>query len=117
MGTETPTGRSRPSWQVDPCPAWCAGGHRESDHPDDRQHRSASIAVPVVVRRTTLESARLVRTAEAAEFEVGLSRADGESDTWLYLGEGPGASIEVSAESARRLLAAAAERLGAAAGA
>jgi hypothetical protein len=103
----------RPSWQIDTCPSWCVGGHRESDHPDDRQHRSASTPVPVVVRRTTLERDGLVRAAEAAEFEVGLSRADGEPDTWLYVGEGPGASIELSAESARRLLAAAAERVAA----
>ena len=101
----------RPSWQVDPCPAWCVGDHREEDHPDDRQHRSASVAVPVVVRRTAVQHDALVRAAESAEFEVGVSRRDGEQDTWLYLGEGPGASLEVSAESAERLLAAAQARL------
>ena len=111
MGTETPTGHSRPSWQVDPCPAWCAGGHREGDHPDDRQHRSASLAVPVVLRRTELAADSLRRTVEAADFEVGLSRVDGEPETWLYLGDGPGRSLELSAESAHRLIEAVAARL------
>lgn len=101
----------RPSWQVDPCPSWCAGEHGEHDHPDDRQHRSASFSVAVIARRTQLEPERLVRTAEPTEFEVGLSRSDGEQDTWLYIGEGPGMSIEISAESARRLLGVARARL------
>ena len=113
MGTESPTGRLRPSWQVDACPVWCAGGHREGDHPDDRQHRSASFAVPVVVRSTELAGDRLVRSVEAAEFEVGLSSVDGERETWLYLGDGPDRSLELSAESARRLIDAAAARLAA----
>jgi hypothetical protein len=101
----------RPSWQVDPCPSWCVGEHLESDHPDDRQHRSASFSVAVIARRTELGPDRLVRSAEPTEFEVGLSRTDGEQDTWLYIGEGPGMSIEITAESARRLLGAAHARL------
>ena len=111
MGTETPTGRHRPSWQVDACPVWCVGGHRESDHPDDRQHRSDSLEVPVVLRRTELVPDGLARTVEAADFEVGLSRVDGAPETWLYVGDGPGRSLELSAESAHRLIQAVAARL------
>lgn len=105
MGTEPP------SWQIDPCPAWCAGGHRENDHPDDRRHRSAATAVPVMVRRTTVEGDSLIHAAEPSEFEVGLSRMDGDAETWLYLGDGPGDSVEVAAESAGPLLEAAAAAL------
>ena len=96
----------RPSWQTDPCPRWCAGGHEESDHPDDRVHRSCAVPVPVVARRTWFEGARLYRHEEAAEFDVALGRVDGEGETWLYVGDGPARSIEVTAESAERLLAA-----------
>jgi hypothetical protein len=103
----------RPSWQIDACPSWCAGDHHEGDHPEDRQHRSVSFAVPVVTRRTRVVADQISRSAESAEYEVGLSRIDGELETWLYLGEGPGESIEVSAESAHRLLRAAEARLGA----
>ena len=104
---------SRPSWQVDECPPWCAGGHHELDHPDDRVHRSSWAAVPVVARRSWFEGEVLRRTAEGAEFEVGLSRIDGEQDVWLYVGSGPALSIEVTAESAERLVVAMGELLAA----
>ena len=102
---------SRPSWQADPCPRWCAGGHAEHDHPDDRVHRSLSEAVPVVARRTAFESSGVRRRAETVEFEVAVSRVDGERETWAYVGEGPGMAIEVTAESAARLLGVLADAL------
>ena len=100
---EDVTVQSRPSWQVDPCPPWCAVDHGERDHPDDRVHRSATETVAVVARRTGFEGARIRRTAEATELDVALSRVDGDGQTWLYVGSGPAMAIEVSAESGRRL--------------
>ncbi|MBN9240800.1 MAG: hypothetical protein BGO97_13885 [Micrococcales bacterium 70-64] len=97
--------RSRPTWQLDECPAWCSVEHAEGDHPDDRVHRSPGVAVPVVARRTSFEGAGIVRGSEAAELEVALARVDGESQTWLYAGEGPRSAIEVTVESAERLAA------------
>ena len=67
----------------------------------------------MVLRSTTVAGERLVRDAETAELEVGLSRVDGEPETWLYLGDGPGRSLELTAESARRLLERAAAQLAA----
>lgn len=93
----------QPSWQNDPCPRWCAGDHLESDLPEDRVHRAPGVAVPVVSRRTDTD---LVRTAHPEEYEIGLSRADGSTETWVYIGAGPGEYLEVSVESARRLIAA-----------
>jgi hypothetical protein len=95
---------TRPSWQVDPCPAWCAGGHAEHDHPDDRVHRSPAVAVPVVTRRTAFDGPELRRSTQAAEFEVAVSRVDGEKETWAYVGDGPAMFIEVTTESAARLI-------------
>lgn len=102
---------SRPSWQADPCPPWCTDEHSERDHPDDRVHRSRSAGVPVVARRAWFEGEGIRRSAEAADFEVALARVDGEPETWLYVGAGPGISIEVTAESADRLFRAMAEAL------
>lgn len=102
---------TRPSWQADPCPGWCAGGHAEHDHPDDRVHRSLAESVPVVVRRTAFGSGGVRRSAEAVEFEVALSRVDGERETWVYIGEGPAMFVEVTAESAGRVLGALADVL------
>lgn len=96
--------RSRPTWQLDECPGWCAVEHAEGDHPDDRVHRSASVAVPVIARRTWFEGAGILRDSEAVELEVALARVDGEAQTWLYAGEGPGSAIEVTVESAERLV-------------
>ncbi|SJM59441.1 hypothetical protein [Gulosibacter sp. 10] len=47
-----------------------------------------------------------MRTAHPEEYEIGLSRADGSTETWVYIGAGPGEYLEVSVESARRLIAA-----------
>ncbi len=95
---------SRPSWQIDECPSWCTGEHREGDHPDDRVHRGVPTTVPVVARRTSFEAAGVRRDTDATEFEVALSRVDGEPETWLYVGAGPAAAIDVSGESGERLV-------------
>jgi len=97
-------GNTRPSWQLDACPHWCTGGHAEHDHPDDRVHRSAALAVPVVARRTIFDSGELRRSERATEFEVAVSRVDGETATWAYVGDGPAMFIEVTLESAARLV-------------
>ncbi|MBX3099925.1 MAG: hypothetical protein KF761_10130 [Salinibacterium sp.] len=96
--------QSRPSWQADACPPWCRGDHEEGDHPDDRVHRSDSVAVPIVARRTWFEGAGIRREALGTEFEVALSRVDGEQETWLYVGSGTQMSWDVSVESAERLV-------------
>jgi hypothetical protein len=93
-----------PTWQVDPCPEWCADVHREDDHPDDRVHRSEGIAVPAVIRSRRLTATRVVFDVEATAVEVGISRVDGDSDTWLYMGAGPGRELEVSVGTAPHLL-------------
>ncbi|MCU1440456.1 MAG: hypothetical protein JWP85_1453 [Rhodoglobus sp.] len=94
----------RPTWQVDPCPEWCAGAHTENDHVDDRVHRSEGIAVPAVIRSKRLGSTRVEFDEEAGDVEVGISRTDGQRETWLYVGSGPGREIELSLDTASRVL-------------
>lgn len=96
--------QSRPSWQVDACPLWCRGDHSEHDHPDDHVHRSDSVAVPVVGRRTWFDGPSIRREVQTAEFDVALSRRDGDGETWLYVGSGPAMSLDVTVESAERLV-------------
>jgi hypothetical protein len=97
----------RPTWQVDPCPEWCAGAHAENDHLDDRVHRSEGIAVSAVIRSKRLGAMRVEFEVEADDVEVGLSRTDGQHETWLYVGAGPGREIELSLDTASRVLRAA----------
>ena len=93
----------QPSWQVDECPRWCAVDHADSDHPDDRVHRSMAAPVPVIFRESILSAAGVLHPVGAAEAEIGISRADGDPQVWIYVGVGRGAEIELSLESARRL--------------
>lgn len=100
-------GRDRPSWQLDDCPTWCVGGHREDDHPDDRVHRSLGVTVPVTARATTFPGGARRVDVEVVDLDIGISRADGERQTWFYVGSGPDRYLELSGESASRLLGAA----------
>jgi hypothetical protein len=93
----------RPSWQLDDCPAWCEIDHREEDHPDDRVHRTEAPSVPVIARSRRFDDG-LRYEVGAMDFEVGVSRRDGEVETWIYVGGETGQQIEVTRESAARLL-------------
>ena len=74
-------------------------------------HRSAGIPVPVVVRTVSYEGSTRIAAVENADLEVGISRADGDRETWFYVGSGPERSLELSGESAARLLGAASVEL------
>ena len=97
---------SRPSWQRTVCPPWCDASHAESDHPDDRVHRGLVRSVTVVSRVRRFRDGRMIVEDEELEFDVGLSRADGDSVTWLYVGQGPARSIEIAVGDAAALVAA-----------
>lgn len=95
---------TRHSWQHDDCPPWCEGGHTESDHPDDRFHRSEGSAIPVITRRTAVVDNHLTHIVEATELKVGLSRAIGDAEIWVYLDAEGDRGFELSLESATRLI-------------
>lgn len=93
-----------PTWLAsDPCPSWCEGDHTAEEHPEDCSH-AAAVHVPVV--HIPISSAE----AEAAEYVVVMRRHAGQTDTWVYIGEGEDISgaVEVTVESALRLVRAAA---------
>jgi hypothetical protein len=97
-----------PAWLTDdPCPSWCEGDHPAEEHPEDRSH-VAAVHVPVV------HTSRSSTDAEAAEYVVVMRRYVGQTDTWVYIGEGEDASraVQVTVESARRMVAAAAKLVG-----
>jgi len=94
---------ARPSWQQDDCSAWCEGDHHEDDQPVDCTHHSGGISVPVVTREQSISGGQLYVTIDAGDFEIGLTRMDGQADTWLYIGGGAQQHIEITTESARRV--------------
>lgn len=34
-------------WQTTPCPPWCVGPHRDSDHPTEREHQGLYFSTPL----------------------------------------------------------------------
>lgn len=89
------TSNSKPTWQDDECPSWCATQHREDDLPEDRVHDSPPVYVPVVVGPPP----------EAAELLIITSRRCGTTDDWTFVGR-PDQTVHaftISPESARRM--------------
>ncbi|HEY9524410.1 MAG TPA: hypothetical protein VIR33_14315, partial [Thermopolyspora sp.] len=43
----------RAAWQVRSCPLWCVESHNDADHPDDRQHVSATAKVELLTEPFT----------------------------------------------------------------
>jgi hypothetical protein len=74
---------------------WCTTPHGFTTHPDDEDHRSAGVLVPVTVRDAA--------GPRETEIEVGLLRRRTDADTWLVLEDGAGVHLELTLASARRL--------------
>jgi hypothetical protein len=84
---------------TDDCPfPWCATPHGATLHPDDEDHRSVGLLVPVSVR----EAGRTIDT----EVEVGLVRRRGDAETWLVVEDGAAVHLEISLASVARVRAA-----------
>ncbi len=95
-----------PAWLADdPCPSWCVGDHPADEHPEDRAHVSAVVDVPVIAKGRRFGGRQ---TAEAVEYIVAMRRYAGESETWVCIGDGRdgGSRLDVTVESARRVVSA-----------
>ena len=93
----------RTSWQSSPCPEWCVIDHDEADHPDDRAHRDAGIAIPAVFRHRDFHEGRLVERIHEGSLTLGRWQRDGEDRVWYFIGDDAGLEIEISAESFARV--------------
>lgn len=71
----------------DPCPTWCAGGHRVGDFPEDRRHQSELLPVPVTSHRPLVDNAH-AETGQPAELLICLrQRPDARHATLELLDE------------------------------
>jgi hypothetical protein len=90
------------------CPAWCVADHRPvaegGEDERTRRHRSAIVDLPAIAPDGALE------------LMIELHRVDGETTTWVYVGDGTDQRLELSVESAARLVAALATAIRPAAG-
>lgn len=95
----TDSSRSRPSWQHEPCPAWCVALHAEADLPGDRVHDSAGRYLPAVL------GGPLGGEQAATELLILMSRRSGDARDWVFVGqpEREGRHLSLSRESAIRV--------------
>lgn len=104
---------SVPDPPLDKCPHWCVEDHATQLHPDDQRHLSASVLVQVIARPR--RSTNLGAAPQAEELGIAIHRRVGEFETWLAIAS-ESQALEVSLESARRLVHALADVLEAVSG-
>lgn len=87
------------------CPSWCVADHSGLDQ--SGQHVGAS--------RSVVVAQRLPRTEGGFDTEIvemAVVRAQSPAGSWLYVGDGVGQWLELSAESWQRVVGAVSEELG-----
>ncbi|WP_285138106.1 hypothetical protein [Microbacterium sp. lyk4-40-TSB-66] len=77
---------------------WCVTAHGATVHPDDEDHRSAGVALTVTARRAEDHG-----PGRETELELGALRRAGESETWIVIETGIGASLALTRDGARLL--------------
>jgi len=80
------------------CPEWCVAQHATEDEGGVRRHRAAAIGLDVIERS-------VASAGEATELAIEMHRTEGETTTWIYVGDGFDQYLEISAESMQRLAA------------
>ncbi|MEV8358474.1 hypothetical protein [Microbacterium sp. NPDC076895] len=103
----------RPEWLTEQCPDWCEIDHAEQVLPGDRLHAECGITVPVIAEYTTRgHDGELLHHEEPAYMTVGRYRRVGEQTSWLSIGEDERQHLEISLESAHRLVGVLRDELG-----
>ena len=92
----------QPAGEAERCPAWCAVNHEASDEHDDVVHESAHLPVAGVVQHGHGGDGGPERRAVPTELYLVRYQYAGETDEWLYLGDGHH-GLDVSPETAQRL--------------
>lgn len=77
---------------------WCVTEHGATVHPDDEDHRSAGAALTVRARRAEARG-----PGGETQLELGALRRVGESETWIVIETGIGASLALTRDGARLL--------------
>lgn len=91
-----------------PCPTWCDGEHLR-DSSMDPTHQSPLEPVPVITLEQSLDrDGALARRTNAVTFDVAAFQYFDDHETWIVIVEGESQQqrIEISLESAHRLMAA-----------
>ena len=105
-------GAAHPPDLGEACPPWCVVKHDQGEPFEQQIHESDATPFPVIEieRRRGLDE-RLIHSAIGAELAVVRYRYVGHSQEWVYIGT-PDHGLDVSVESAERLLGRLATLLG-----
>lgn len=81
------------------CPPWCVADHADEDEAAGSRHRGETIVVPGIAVRP---GAR--RTVEAIEILIELHAEHGDPVVGVYIGDGERAGLDITMETADRLV-------------
>lgn len=82
------------------CPPWCVADHAaEDDATAPARHRSETIVVPGISIRSDAR-----RTVESIEILIEVHTEDGDPVVGVYIGDGTSAGLDVTTETAERLV-------------
>ncbi len=82
-----------------PCPSWCVADHADEDDTGAARHRSETVVVPGIAIRS---GAR--RTVESIEILIELHAEEGDPVVGLYVGDGERDGLDITTETAERLV-------------
>jgi hypothetical protein len=101
----------QPSWQREPCPAWCAREHDEDDIPLDRYHQGEPSLLPVLMSDHPEEPR--TDTFAPVDLTIRVGRYVDEIVDWVTIEPvTPAARMVLTTESAHRLAQRIQEQLG-----
>lgn len=97
--------KTREAGRSEPCPPWCAGEHREADHPDDRYHDSPTTPVPVIFAERDREAGPGQWAMEPGEIAITTSQHIESDDVVVFIGREDrlDQQLNLTVESAARL--------------
>ena len=81
------------------CPPWCVADHADEDDPGTARHRSQTLVVPGISIRSTER-----RTVESTEILIELHAEDGDPVVGVYIGDGHSEGLDITTETADRLV-------------
>lgn len=80
------------------CPSWCVADHPREDEPAAPRHRGETLVVPGIAVRP--KASRV----EGIELLVELHAEDGDPVVAVYIGDGTETGLDITTETAARLM-------------
>ena len=81
------------------CPPWCVADHADEDESGTPRHRSETVVVPGIAIRSGEG-----RTVESIEILIELHSEAGDPVVGVYIGDGQGRGLDITTETADRLV-------------